>query len=33
MTIVDMQDEIVYTMNMKTKKLKSSKWGNCYEIL
>ena len=27
MTIVDMQDEIAYTMNMKTKELKSFKWG------
>ena len=27
MTIVDMLDEIVYTMNMKSKELKSFKWN------
>ena len=27
MTIVDMQDEIIYTMNMKSKELKSFKWN------
>jgi serine/threonine protein phosphatase 1 len=28
MTIVDIQDEVVYTMNMKSKELKSFKWNN-----